>query len=171
MKKVQIKSRFLRNFQRNLESSLAVQFEKQLKWDWYLLHCKPRQIQYGNLIVGFFFIFKNATEWVLSLDRDSIYSYQISYKSPLTVLPFENLYFTESNSYTQLIDCQNFTLKISFAMSTRVCKEHCYRKKAASVGQNCRLSTSCNFFNFFLTYKTMRYHKLNLRPCGTHWWI
>ena len=78
-----------------------------------------------------FFIFKNATDWVLSLDRDSIYSYQISYKSPLTVLPFENLYFTESNSYTQLIDCQNFTLKISFAMSTRVCKEHCYRKKAA----------------------------------------
>ena len=23
----------------------------------------------------------------------------------------------------------------------------------------------------FITYETLRYHKLNLRPCGTHWWI
>ena len=26
-------------------------------------------------------------------------------------------------------------------------------------------------FSVFFTYKIMRYHKLNLRPCGTHWWI
>ena len=32
----------------------------QLKWDDISCICKPRQIQYGNLIVGFFFIFKNA---------------------------------------------------------------------------------------------------------------
>ena len=82
-----------------------------------------------------FFIFKNATDWVLSLDRDSIYSYQISYKSPLTVLPFENLYFTESNSYTQLIDYQNFMLKISFAMSTWVCKSTVIEKRQHQLGR------------------------------------
>ena len=32
----------------------------------------------------------------------------------------------------------------------RVCKEHWYRNKAASVGQNGRLSASCNFFSFLL---------------------
>ena len=34
--------------------------------------------------------------------------------------------------------------------STWVCKEHCYTKKAAAVGQNGRLSDSCNFFSFWL---------------------
>ena len=33
-------------------------------------------------------------------------------------------------------------------MAPRLCKEHCYRKKAASVGQNGRHSASCNFFSF-----------------------
>jgi hypothetical protein len=33
------------------------------------------------------------------------------------------------------------------SVSTRLCKEHCYKKKAASVGQNGRLSASCNFFS------------------------
>ena len=41
---------------------------------------------------------------------------------------------------------------ISFAnwssVRSRLCKEHCYRKEAASVGQNCRLSASCNLFSF-----------------------
>jgi hypothetical protein len=32
----------------------------------------------------------------------------------------------------------------------RLCKEHWSRKKAASVGQNGRLSASCNFFSFWL---------------------
>ena len=32
----------------------------------------------------------------------------------------------------------------------RVCKEHFYRKKAASVGQNGRFFASCNFFSFWL---------------------
>ena len=27
-------------------------------------------------------------------------------------------------------------------------REHCYKKKAATVGQNGRLSALCNFFNF-----------------------
>ena len=37
-----------------------------------------------------------------------------------------------------------------FHYCTRLCKEHCYKKKAASVGQNGRLSASCNFFSFWL---------------------
>ena len=31
-----------------------------------------------------------------------------------------------------------------------LCKEHCYKKKAASVGQNGRHSNTCNFFSFWL---------------------
>jgi hypothetical protein len=42
--------------------------------------------------------------------------------------------------------CHHFYL-LSRAL---VCKEHCYRKKAASIGQNGRLSASCNFFSFDL---------------------
>ena len=38
----------------------------------------------------------------------------------------------------------------AYVSSPRVCKEHCYTKKAASVGQNGRLSASCNFFCFWL---------------------
>ena len=36
----------------------------------------------------------------------------------------------------------------NFDQKSRLCKEHCYKKKAASVGQNGRLSASCNFFSF-----------------------
>ena len=35
-----------------------------------------------------------------------------------------------------------------FDIIAGVCKEHCYKKKAASVRQNGRLSASCNFFSF-----------------------
>ena len=38
--------------------------------------------------------------------------------------------------------------KIKVFHSAQVCKEHCYRKKAASDGENGRLSASCNFFSF-----------------------
>jgi hypothetical protein len=33
-------------------------------------------------------------------------------------------------------------------LGTRGVRQHCYRKKAATVGQNGRLSASCNFFSF-----------------------
>ena len=44
-----------------------------------------------------------------------------------------------------------FQVFASNLMLSRLCKEHCYRKKTASVGQNGRLSNSCNFFSFWLT--------------------
>ena len=40
------------------------------------------------------------------------------------------------------------SLSSTFNSKSRLCKEDCYRKKAASVGQNGRLLTSCNFFSF-----------------------
>ena len=41
-------------------------------------------------------------------------------------------------------------------LDPRVARQHCYKKKAASIGQDGRLSACRN-----LTYKTMRYHKSN----------
>ena len=44
----------------------------------------------------------------------------------------------------------NICFFMRFLSKPRLCKEHCYRKKAVSVGQNGRLSASCNFFSFWL---------------------
>ena len=49
---------------------------------------------------------------------------------------------------------------LQISIKSRLCKEHCYKKKAASAGQNGRLSGSCNFLSFLLI------KPLNLGPCG-----
>ena len=63
---------------------------------------------------------------------------------------------------TEIVSTESVSrLKVSFGVRTAS-----FLQLKMSWGWKCLL----DLFQF-KTYKTMRYHKLNLRQCGTHWWI
>ena len=59
----------------------------------------------------------------------------------ITLSKFQKYYFALSNEVKTV--AQN-------VVQSRVARQHCYKKKAASIGQNGRLSACCNFFSSWL---------------------
>ena len=84
------------------------------------------------------FVSLNQSIWMANLPGNTL--------SPWIIV----LLWKPKRSRDQLVLTTYFDPVLVLYLKARGVRQHCYKKKAATVGQNGRLSAICNFFSFWL---------------------